>query len=300
MRAARQASLSLAALAVAGALTALAGCKRTPPVEVGAIRVAQGALADPLREAGLDEDALERAAREALSGSGFPAGDVRAAHRARVDVLAVRLAPARGGVGPQAEVTVELALTPPEGAAAGFSARETGSGTAPVSGVSPARAWALALQSAARQAAEGLAVARAESAKPVEALIADLSSDDPRLRGHAVRALAERRDPAAVPALIGRLHDPDPEIVHRAVGALAQLRDERAVGPLIEVSRQGDPAITARTARIIADIGGREARGYLLTIEAGHADARVRRAAREALDELDAREHEAARVAAGQ
>jgi len=52
-------------------------------------------------------------------------------------------------------------------------------------------------------------------------------------------------------------------------------------------------------ARIIGDIGGREAEGYLLTVEAGHPDSRVRRAAREALGEMRARAREARGVATG-
>lgn len=292
MRAPRHASLCLAAA------VAVAGCRRAPPIEIGPIRVAQGALAEPLREAGLDEAALERAAREALAAEGFGPGDARTAHRARVDVLAVRLAAPRGEGGPQAEVTVELEIAPPEGAA-GLDARETGTGSAPLAGSTPAQAWSRALAAAARRASAELALARTEAAKPIGEVIADLASKDVRVRGHAVRALAERRDPAAVPGLLDRLADPDPEVVQRTVGALAQLRDPRAVGPLIDLSRGGDAALAARIARIIGDIGGPEARGYLLTVEAGHPDARVQRSAREALEEMDAREREAGRVAAG-
>ncbi|WP_242394404.1 HEAT repeat domain-containing protein [Anaeromyxobacter oryzisoli] len=296
MRALRHAILCLAgALSVAGA-----GCQRGPRIDVGAVRVAQGALAEPLREAGLDEAALERAARDALVAEGFRKGaDVRAAHTARVDVLAVRLS-APSGDRPAVEVSVEIQLVPPEGAA-GLDARETGTGSAPLAGSTPAEAWSRALAGAARGAAAGLALARKEAAKPTGEVIADLSSQDARVRGHAVRALAERRDATALPALVARLEDPDPEIVMRAVGALAQLRDRRAVGPLIDLSRKGDPALTARLARVIGDIGGPEARGYLLTVEAGHLDPRVQRSAREALEEMDARQRQeaAGRVAAG-
>jgi HEAT repeat protein len=158
-----------------------------------------------------------------------------------------------------------------------------------VSGGDPRRAWRAAAERATRQAADGLALAFAEDAKPLEEVIADLSSEDVRLRDHAVRVLAERRSPAAVPALLERLKDEDRRVVHRAVGALAQIGDERAVSPLIELSRSGDPSLTARVARIIGDIGGPEAEGYLLTLEAGHPDPRVRTAARAALQDLEAR-----------
>jgi HEAT repeat protein len=82
------------------------------------------------------------------------------------------------------------------------------------------------------------------------------------------------------------------------VGALAQIGDARAVGPLIDAAQRGDPGFTARVARVVGDIGGAEAEGYLLTLASGHPDARVRRAAREALEAMAARRKTPA-VAAG-
>jgi HEAT repeat protein len=210
----------------------------------------------------------------------------------------VQLAPpnASGGV-PRVEISLELALLPAQ-AGQGGAVRETGTSSAPLSGGDPSAASRAALVQAARRAAESLLLAFAEEGKPVEALIADLESRDPRVRDHAVRVLADRRASAAVPALIARLKDDDPRIVQRAVGALAQIGDPRAVGPLIDVSRNGDGSLAARVARLIGDIGGPEAEGYLLTIEAGHPDPRVRRAAREALSEMRARAESGAALSA--
>lgn len=282
---------------VAGLTAAFSGCGRAPaPVRVASVRVADGALAQPLREAGLDAAALEQAARTALADAGFRLEDGDGAYRARLDVLAVRLAPDLSG-NARAEVAVELALSP-AGQSAGEPTREQGTGAAPVAGRTPPEAWRSALAGAAGGAAKGLAIGFAARAKPLEALLRDLGAPDARTRDHAVRALADRRSPEAVPALVERLRDEDPEIAHRAVGALAQIGDRRAVGPLIELAQRGDPALTARVARIIGDLGGPEAEGYLLTLEAGHGEARVRRAAGEALHEMAARS-DAGAVAAG-
>jgi hypothetical protein len=287
-------------IACALALAALSGaCRRGPPaIHVASVRVVEGELAEPLREVGLEAPAMEGAARDALVLAGFKSGEGRRTYRARLSVVSLRVTPGLAGDG-IAEIAVELELLPAEEGAGGAALVETGVGSAPASpGAAPA-AWRAALHEAVREAAAGLSVAAAQQAKPLERLIADLESEDARVREHAVEALADRRNAAAVPPLIARLRDPDPEVVQRAVGALAQIRDPRAVGPLIDVSRREDAAFTARLARIIGDIGGSEARGYLLTLEAGHSDPRVQTAAREALRELDAREKEAARVAAG-
>jgi hypothetical protein len=285
--------------ALVAALAALAaGCQGSTSLpKIGPVRVAEGALADPLREAGLSSEAIAAAARDALAGAGFREGDAATALRVRVDVLSVRLAPPRAGsTAATAEVVVELAVSPASGQE-GADQRESAAGAAPLQGDS-ARAWSGAVAQGARLAAEALAIGFAQEKKSVEALIADLDAHDARVREAAVRVLAERRSAAAVPALVARLQDPDPDVKHRAVGALAQIRDPRGVGPLIDVARRGDPALASRLAHIVGDIGGPEARGYLLTLEAGHPDPKVAAAAREALRDMDRRAAEAAGAAA--
>ena len=278
----------LLVLALASGL-ALA-CHRGPgPIHVVSVRVAEGAVAEPLREAGLDAATLEEGTRVALARAGFRLDEGTRAFRARVDVLAVRLAPdpfAPGGA--RAELSVEITLTP---AAPGEaeSARETSTAAAPLAGRAPSDAWRAALAAGANEAARALALGFAAAEKPVPRLVADLGSNDPRVRDQAVRALAERRAPEAVPALVERLSDPDPDVMHRAVGALAELRDPRAVGPLIDAAQRGDAAFTARVARVLGDLGGPEAEGYLLTLASGHGDPAVRRAAREAVEALRTR-----------
>jgi hypothetical protein len=286
------------ALPAALAAALLGACSRGPgPVHVVSVRVSGSTVGEPLREAGMDDAAVEAAARTALHGAGFRLSAGERAHRAVVSVAAVRLAPpgASGGA-PRAEVALELELAPAEPGKGGVT-RETGTAAVPLAG-DPRAAWRTALSDAAARAAEGLALAYAMEVKPIAALVDDLASKDARVREHAVRVLADRRSPDAVPALIARLEDPDPKVAHRAVGALAQTGDPRAVGPLIELSRSGDPLLTARVARLIGDVGGDEAEGYLLTLEAGHPDPRVRRAAREALGELRERKGQAAALSA--
>ncbi|ABS26377.1 HEAT repeat domain-containing protein [Anaeromyxobacter sp. Fw109-5] len=277
------------AVGVAAVLAAGTACRRDAFPAVASVRVAEGALSEPMREAGLDATSLETSARTALSEAGFRQGKGDHAYRARVDVLGVRLAPdGFAGSAPRVEIAVELELAPsrPE---AGDLVHETSTATATLAGRTPRDAWRTAFGLAVADAAKGLALGFAAEAKPLDALILDLGSQDARVRDHAIRVLAERRSPEAIPALLERLRDGDPDIVQRAVGALAQIGDPRAVGALIEVAQGGDPALTARIARIVGDIGGPEAEGYLLTLEAGHPDPAVRRAAREALADLSAR-----------
>jgi HEAT repeat protein len=273
-------------------VASLAACSRGPgKVHVRSVRVADGAVTPALREVGIDEAAFDDAARTALRAVGFELGEGARAHIAEVSGASVRLAPpnASGGA-PRLELAVEVSLVPVDGGDVG-AVRETGTGSAPLDGGDPAAAARLALADAARGAAESLLLGFQEESKPVDKLVTDLDSKDPRVRDHAVRVLADRRGAAAaaVPALVARLKDEDPRVVHRTVGALAQIGDPRAVGPLIDLSRNGDPSLAARVARLIGDIGGPEAEGYLLTLEAGHPDPRVRKAAREALADMRAR-----------
>lgn len=280
-------------LAVAAALLA-AGCARGPErIHVVSVSLAEGTV-EQVREAGLDAPALDGAARDALGGAGFRLGEGSRPHRALLVVASVRLLPpAAGDARARAEVTAELALAP-TARGEGPPLRETAAAAAPLPAGGPAReGWLAALREACRRAAEALALAVAAEEKDVKELVADASAKDPRVRENAIRVLGERRSRAAVPVLVARLKEEEPRIAHRIVGALAQIGDERAVPALIDLSRGGDATMTARLARFIGDIGGAEAEGYLLTLASGHADRRVRKAAREALDDMAARAKEA-------
>jgi hypothetical protein len=255
------------------------------------VLVGDGEAAGALAETGIDRAAVEEEVRGALASSGFQLGDGRCPHAAGVELTTLRVAPG-SGVGPRAEISLEVVLRPAEEGPPPRS--EVGSASVPISAFgAPRDAWRRALSDAARRASVGLAAALRAEGKSVEALVGDLGAKDPRVREEAVRVLGERRSRAAVPALIGRLGKEDPRVGHRVVGALAQIGDERAVPALIELSGSSDSGVTTRLARFIGDIGGPEAEGYLLTLSSGHPDVRVRQAAHDALEELAQRAKDA-------
>jgi len=286
-------SAALAAMAV------LSACRGAPPRVVERVTVADGLSPGRLAALGLSSEDLRQAARQAFAATpGFavtPPEPARNAIRCRATVALLEaraiLEPLPGGPAesavPRAVASVELEVAPVDGEE---SAREAARWAEPMAaGEESTQALRRAVGGAARKAAGFLAMALAEAAKPDAKVIADLEAGDARLRDYAVRVLADRRNPAAVPALVARLDDADPEVVERAVGALAQIRDRRAVVPLIELSHRREGAAVAQLARIIGDIGGAEAESFLLTLASGHPEPGVRRAAAEALHELERR-----------
>jgi hypothetical protein len=266
------------------AVASLLACHRTPPPSISGVKLATG-MAEAVGEVGLDAAAVEAVTRAALGEAGFRLQPARErSFEARVDVVALRVVPAERGAGLLAEVAVEVELAPTAGDEPPH--KETGRATQPVGPGGPVPAVRTAMASAVGEAVRALRVSVAADVKSNEALIADLSSSDDRVRGQAVQALGERGVKAAVPALLERLHDADARVSHRAVGALAQIKDPRAVPALIDLCRGGDSALTLRMIRIVGDIGGRDAQGWLLVTEQAHPDPRVREAAGEVLDEL--------------
>jgi hypothetical protein len=132
--------------------------------------------------------------------------------------------------------------------------------------------------------------------KKDDALIADLSAPDPRVRDYAIRVLADRRSPAAVPHLIARLQDPNPDVARRAAGALIAIGDRRAVPPLIEMTHRRRPEDSGPILYAIASLGGPEAEAFLFTLESGAPDEETRRTAHAAYGELLRRKQEEAKV----
>lgn len=282
------------------AVVVACACRGTPPRVVERVTVAEGLSPGRLAALGLGPEDLRLAAREAFAATpGFavtPPEPGRGAVRCRATVALLEaravLEPLPGGPAesavPRAVASVEL-----EVAAVGGDevVREAARWAEPMAvGEESTQALRRAVGGAARKAAGFLAMALAEAAKPDAKVVADLEAGDARLRDYAVRVLADRKNPAAVPALVARLGDSDPEVVERAVGALAQIRDRRAVVPLIELSHRREGPSVAQLARIIGDIGGSEAESFLLTLASGHPEPGVRRAAAEALREMEARQ----------
>jgi hypothetical protein len=282
------------------AIAALAcACSGAPePIHVRSVRLAGDAPPRALAEIGLDGPGIEDAARVALAAAGFRTGDGTRPHAAEVSLAAVRVVPG-GSAGPRAEVTVEIVLAPLEGG--GTPRREAGTGAAPLAtGGAPREAWRRAAGEASQRAAESLALGVRAEGKRLDGLVADLSAKDPRAREQAIRVLGERRSREAVPALVARIELEDARLGQRIVGALAQIGDPRAVPALIDLARAADPGQAGRLVRFIGDIGGPEAEGYLLTVASGHPDARVRRIAREALDEIAGRAGDPPAAAGGE
>jgi len=277
--------------ALLAALLALASCRPEVRQSVDRLVVAETDAAHALAGVGLSRDELVAAGLEAIraaKGFGPPAPESPSA-RHWLGRLALHRAETRGGPGDAvAHVVLTLELSPQDRSGV---LRETASGAEPV-GAGPRalrEAFARASAQALARALDSFAVLIAAERKRDEALLADLTAPDARLRDSAVRVLADRRNRAAVPALVERLADPDPEVVERAIGALGQIGDERAVVPLVRLAQRRTGPSVAQLARIIGDIGGPDARAYLLTLASGHLDPLVRSAAQQALDEMEAR-----------
>jgi hypothetical protein len=266
------------------------GCRKPPAgCFVVGVSVAEGTA---LRAGALDRDELRQAALAAFGrtpGFGVPPEEPgRGVRRCRSTVALVDVQfPSRAGATGDVEVLVALSVAPGEDEEAIREVARYAEAVRP--GETSTDALRRAIGKAASRAAAALALALAEADKPTADLVRDLESSDPRTRDLAVRVLGDRRNPAAVPALLQRLADPDPEVVERAVGALAQIRDPRAVGPLIGLTQRREGSFVAELVLIIGDIGGPEAEAYLDTLQAGHPDPNVRKAAREALGALRGR-----------
>ena len=286
-------------LVAAVALGVPGACRKAPPRQsVDRIVVAETEGAMQLEAIGVSRPEILRAAVDAFRASstfGPPAPEGQSARRwlGRVAVHRAEAVPGAGA--PLAQVLLSVELSPQAG---GGTLRETAGGAEPV-GPGPRgvrEAFERAAASALSRAVAGFGLLLRAEGKRDEELIADLGSSDARTRDVAIRALAERRTRAAVPALVQRLEDPDPEVAERAIGALGQIGDPAAVLPLVRLAQKRRGQAMANLARIIGDIGGPDARAYLLTLASGHPDPAVRSAAQQALDDMAAREAEAARA----
>jgi aminopeptidase N len=277
---AHRASLAVALLALAGPLSACQRKDALPPVSVIQLRVTD--LTPALAEAGIDGDVTVQSTKAALKAGGLKLDEhARRSYRATIEVIAFSVTPGGAGSPPAAEVVVDLQLE--QSWAAGPEARRIGRGSAPLTGRDRVAAWREALQSAATTAAAALSLDLRARQKPTSALVGDLAGGDPRARERAVRALASRGAIDAARALEKLVRDPDPEVARAAVETLTAFKDPASARVLIEAAQAGDTATTLRLLPVLAEIGGPDVEGYLLTLESGHADRNVRRAAGEAL-----------------
>jgi hypothetical protein len=263
-------------------------------VGVGSLSISDANVAgNP--ELGLSADQIRRFATRALEQTRRFAVRTGAPARVRLEIEAARRVTAPSMNGPDRELAdVQLSIELNAPAAQGDWERSVseGAGRAPTgaeSGPDPAArlaAFEAALRMALDDASRGLAWQLDAHKKSDGELVTDLSSIDPRVRDYAIRALADRRSPAAVPHLLARLQDDDPAVALRAVGALVAIGDRRAVEPLIDLTRRRPPHVATQVLYALASLGGPTAEAYLFTLESGASDEDVRRAASDALAEL--------------
>jgi hypothetical protein len=284
-------------------------CNRVPAgaTVVGRLAVSDGNLASA-PELGSTAEQASLALRRALEGTGkFVVREEQGAKTARVRL---EIESARRLVAPQpqgldrevAEVQVSLELMLPDAHGDLERLVAEGAGRKPTeaeasAAADPAARLAAfdgALAGALHEAATSLSWQLAARRKGDAELQRDLSASDARVRDYAIRALADRRNPAAVPLLLARLEDESPEVVRRAMGALVAIGDPRAVRPLVELTRKRPPQFVAEVLYALGSLGGPEAEAYLFTMESGAPEDEVRRAAIEALSELRRRREETA------
>jgi hypothetical protein len=290
-------------------------CQRVPlgATVIESLQVSDGNLAgNP--DLGVSSEAARKAMRSALEATGsFVVREKQEAAeggetRVRLQVeSARRLALANGHPAPMvgaefAEVAVLLELLVPAKAgeldrlvAEGLARRPAGSG--PGVAFDPetrAAAFEAALEGALREAAVSLVWQMQARKKSDDALLRDLADPQASVRDYAIRALADRRNPAAVPYLIARLDDENILMVRRAMGALVAIGDRRAVRPLIDLTRRRPPQFVAEIIYALGSLGGSEVEAFLFTLESGSPDEEVRRAAGEAFAELRKKREEAA------
>ena len=300
----------VAALPVALCAAVLgAACSRVPAgaTVVGRLVVSEGNLASA-PELGLNAEQTSQALRKALEGTGkFVVREEQGAKTARVrlEVESARrvVAPQQQGIDREvAEVAVSLELMLPDArgdlerlVAEGAGRKSTEiEATAAAEPTARLAAFDVALAGALREAATSLSWQLEARRKTDAELQRDLSAVDARVRDYAVRALADRRSPAAVPLLLARLEDESPDVVRRAMGALVAIGDPRAVRPLVDLTRKRPPQFVAEVLYALGSLGGPEAEAYLFTMESGAPEDEVKRAASEALSELRRRREETA------
>ena len=295
--------------AALAAFALLAACSRVPAgaTVVGTLAVSDGNLASAPELAATAEQ-VKGLLKKSLEGTGkfvLREAPGKPSARVRLEVESARrlIAPMPQGVDREvAEVVVSLELMVPDAhgdlerlVAEGSARKPTGAEAA--AGPDPeARLAAFdgALAAALEESAIALSWQLEARRKSDGELQRDLVAKDPRVRDYAIRALAERRNPAAVPLLLARLEDENPDVVRRAMGALVVIGDPRAVRPLIDLTRKRPPQFVAEVLYALGSLGGAEAEAYLYTLESGAAEDEVQRAAREALGELRRRREETA------
>lgn len=147
------------------------------------------------------------------------------------------------------------------------------------------------VQDALRAAGDRLMRFRSVQRADETEVVAALNDDDEAVRTVAIQTAAERRLEAAIPVLIERLKAPDQggQAVVSIVGALASMQARQATDAIIDTARRQNRSYLVPLLYALAQLGGRKAQAYLFTVQSGHPDPVVKRAASEALAELERR-----------
>jgi hypothetical protein len=272
-------------------------CSRLPPggVAVGTVYVSEGNLAG-VPELGVPMEQVRKELQLALEKTRRFAVREGGVARVRLEVESARRVSGPEHELAEVQLLVELTAPTPQGDMERTVSEGAGRSPTGAEGGDPETRLAAfdgALRAALDDAARGLAWQLDARRKSEEELVRDLSDPDARVRDYAIRALADRRSPAAVPQLLERLNDDNPAVALRAVGALVAIGDRRAVGPLIEMTHKRPAPMVTQVLYALASLGGPTAEAFLYTLESGSPDDEVRRAATDALAELRHKRDEA-------
>lgn len=148
---------------------------------------------------------------------------------------------------------------------------------------SPTEQLSAALAQAIKRVNVSLKLARGDNSDLKRAL----EGDDDHARAEAVRLVRERKVVALRPELEAILEGSEANIqeVLKIAGALGELKQPESVPALIEaISKHREIAVPL--VFVLGKIGGKQAEGFLFTVQSGHADQRIRAAAKEALSEM--------------
>jgi HEAT repeat protein len=154
--------------------------------------------------------------------------------------------------------------------------------------VLPALERALTDQSPAVAAMAAWALGEIEDRSSVPALLRMVRSGDARVRLSAIWALGQLEDARAVSSIVAALRDPNAAIREMSADVLGDFDNATdAVAPLeVALGGDNDPKVRAEAARSLGEISSPTS-GAALGRALSDADVTVRRAAAEALGDLD-------------
>lgn len=155
----------------------------------------------------------------------------------------------------------------------------------------PGRPFSKLMEQALKKAAAELSATVELFEADDEKVLALLSGGENRLQRQAIVLAGERKLKKAVPKLMAIVRDEErsDDVVLKAVGALVAIGDPEATSAIIDAGRRRSSSYVLPLVFAVGQLGGREAEGYLFTVKNGHPDPAVRKAAEDALSELEAR-----------